>query len=46
VDLWIKGQMLARLQSAVDGALRELSNADSGDVHKAYEILSAARTVQ
>jgi CheY-like chemotaxis protein len=46
VDLWIKGQMLARLQSAVDAALRELSNADSGDVHKAYEILSAARTVQ
>ncbi len=46
VDLWIKGQMLTRLQSAVDGALRELSSGDSGDVHKAYEILSAARTVQ
>jgi CheY-like chemotaxis protein len=46
VDLWIKGQMLARLQSAVDGALRELSTGDSGAVHKAHEILAAARTVQ
>jgi CheY-like chemotaxis protein len=46
VDLWIKNQQLARLQSAVDGALRELSDPQSGTSHKAYEILAATRTVQ
>ncbi len=46
VDLWIKGQTLARLQSCVDSALRELSGGDSGASHRAFEILTAARTVQ
>src|SRR4029078_3096890 len=46
VDLWTKGQMLTRLQSAVDSALGELSTSDSGASHRAFEILTAARTVQ
>jgi len=46
VDLWIKGQMLARLQSAVEEAVRELSTQDSGASHRAFEILTGARTVQ
>jgi CheY-like chemotaxis protein len=44
VDLWIKGQQVRRLQSAVDGALRQLSRPDLPEpARAAREILAATR---
>ena len=44
VDLWIKGQQVQRLQSAVDGALRQLAVPDLPEpAQLAREILAATR---